>query len=156
MRSILKTIVVAIGLMIPAVAVIGAGITADAMSAAHRQQHEQRTAHRQQHEQRTAQQQGTLAKCYTADEVIADAKKGAADEYEGHRLLTSGEVAQLVQHVFENHGVMFATKQMLVIYLKTVAVVLTGSGDDGKFCEFEVVDKKAMRALLDRVLGVVS
>jgi hypothetical protein len=163
MRNLLKTLALGAALSLPFVAAIGAKVTlpvggdlgtaqyvlvgdATAMSAQHRQQREQRMA----------QQEGTLKSCFTPDEVVADAKKGAKDEYRGSRILTDDEVAKLVRYVFETHGVLFATKTMVVVYLKNVAVVFTGDADDGKVCDFEVIDAKAMRNMLDRVLGVTS
>jgi hypothetical protein len=164
MRNILKTTALVAALSLPFVAAIGAKINlpipgnlatvqyvmpvgdASAMS----------NAHRQQREQRLAQQEGTLKQCYTPDEVVADAKQGAKDEYRGSRILTDDEVAKLVRYVFETHGVMFATKTMVIVYLKDVAVVFTGSTDDGKVCDFEVIDGKALRNTLDRILGVTS
>jgi hypothetical protein len=162
MRNILKTTALVAALSLPFVAAIGAKVVlpipgdlatvqyvmpvggdASAMSNAHR-------------EQRLAQQEGTLKQCYTPDEVVADAKQGAKDEYRGSRILTDDEVAKLVRYVFETHGVMFATKTMVVVYLKHVAVVFTGDADDGKVCDFEVIDAKAWRDMLDRVLGVTS
>jgi hypothetical protein len=163
--NILKTVALAAALSLPFIAAIGAVTSgmqplplsndlatvqyvmpvgdASAMSNAHR-------------ERRMAQQEGTLKQCYTPDEVVADAKQGAKDEYRGSHILTSDEVAKLVRYVFENHGVMFATKTMVVVYLKNVAVVFTGDTDDGKVCDFEVVDAEAWRSMLRRVLGVAT
>jgi hypothetical protein len=161
MRNILKTLALGAALSLPFVAAIGAKVVlpvpgdlstvqyvmpvgdASAMSNAHR-------------EQRMAQQEGTLKQCRTPGEVIADAMIGAKDEYRGSRVLTDDEVAKLVRYVFENHNVLFATKTMVIVYLKNVAVVFTGDTDDGKVCDFEVIDAKAWRNLLDRVLGVTS
>lgn len=160
MRSFLKTLAIGAALSLPFIAAIGAKVQlpvggdlstaqyvmvgdASAMS----------NAHRQQREQRLAQQEGTLKSCFTPGEVIADAMIGAKDEYRGSRVLTDDEVAKLVRYVFETHGVMFATKTMVIVYLKNVAVVFTGSTDDGKVCDFEVIDADAMRDALDRILA---
>jgi hypothetical protein len=108
------------------------------------------TQHRAQRQQQMAQQQGSLRACVTPEEIVAEAKDGAKDEYRGARILTTDEVQRLVAFVFANHGIVFDIDTVVVVYLKTVAVVFSGSG--GKVCEFEVVDADAMRDALDRIL----
>lgn len=106
------------------------------------------TAHKR---QRMAQQQGELQKCETPESIVAEAKAGAKDEYGGSHVLTSAEVATLLDYVMRVHGAVWDIDTVVVVYLKTAAIIFSGKG--GVVCTFEVVDGKALKDFLGRVLG---